>query len=444
MKRIVSLMLALSGLLVANWYVAPGGSDANPGTEAQPWATIAHAGLIATGADETCFVKAGTYHRAVGKLDSIFGSGTEGHPFVFASYDGWSTILGNAVNVRGTYSEFDHFYLHCPANDSQAGVTVDPSLVRIYGNNVEQYPETLGLNGTTGIFFHSANTWNTADSNVVHGWGGKHNNESLGDRPHGHGIYNGYGKHLTCSRNTCYHNASYNLQMTAHVESSECYNNVCYKAYDKAGIVIDGGYNKVWGNVCYGNKTEGIKLMANGDTFEHFNSCWNNTVYGNGECGITDEHWKSDTVYNNLSIDNNKDYVLYDSTVFDYNVLWPDSNTHYAGSATFPQAIQYNIAGGRTMRLRMSEFYDSTGQGQHCFAADPMCVDTALADFHLSPGSSLVDAGGLLTPARRDIDRTICPQVGVVGNSAVMDIGAYERWVGGRCKQTSSPVMWGR
>jgi len=83
----------------AEYYVAPGGDDANPGTEAQPWATIQHA-ADALQPGETVYVRAGTYAEDV----EIHVSGSEaGGDITFRNYPGETPVLdGSGLTVPGS------------------------------------------------------------------------------------------------------------------------------------------------------------------------------------------------------------------------------------------------------------------------------------------------------------------------------------------------------
>jgi hypothetical protein len=83
-----------SGL--TGYFVSPSGNDAGAGTEADPWATLAHAqDMVAAG--DTVYVRGGTFTFTAGtaacksQTDRISGvalskSGTEGHPIEYLNY----------------------------------------------------------------------------------------------------------------------------------------------------------------------------------------------------------------------------------------------------------------------------------------------------------------------------------------------------------------------
>jgi hypothetical protein len=75
--------------VACSYYVAPGGSDDAPGTEAQPWATFQHAADTAQPGDTVCF-RGGTYPTEESHLAQ---SGTAEAPITFIAYPGESPIL---------------------------------------------------------------------------------------------------------------------------------------------------------------------------------------------------------------------------------------------------------------------------------------------------------------------------------------------------------------
>lgn len=72
----------------AEYYVSPAGNDANPGTAAAPFRTIARGAAVARAGD-VCFIRAGTYEEILAPANS----GTAGNPIVFQAYPGERVIL---------------------------------------------------------------------------------------------------------------------------------------------------------------------------------------------------------------------------------------------------------------------------------------------------------------------------------------------------------------
>ncbi|HZK80605.1 MAG TPA: right-handed parallel beta-helix repeat-containing protein, partial [Humisphaera sp.] len=96
-----TLRQAIEGLesrvLLSSWYVAAsGGLDANPGTLAQPFATIQDAANVAMPGD-TVFIEAGTYRETVKPVNS----GTAGLPITYEPYNGASVTIDGADPITG-------------------------------------------------------------------------------------------------------------------------------------------------------------------------------------------------------------------------------------------------------------------------------------------------------------------------------------------------------
>ena len=85
-----SFLLAVLVFMLAHgatYYVAPNGSDANPGTEAQPWCTIQKAAATLIAGD-TAYVKAGTYNEKVVPQNS----GSPGNYITYTAYPGHTQL----------------------------------------------------------------------------------------------------------------------------------------------------------------------------------------------------------------------------------------------------------------------------------------------------------------------------------------------------------------
>jgi hypothetical protein len=79
---------------VARYYVAPGGSDANPGTAAAPFRTIQRAADVA-GAGDTVLVRPGTYTGG-NRIVSLERSGAPNAWITFRSERKWEAVLDGA------------------------------------------------------------------------------------------------------------------------------------------------------------------------------------------------------------------------------------------------------------------------------------------------------------------------------------------------------------
>lgn len=83
-------------VLLSSWYVSPLGSDANPGSKAQPFQSIQHAADVAQPGD-TVLLRRGTYHETVVPPRS----GTPGAPIVFRPYKREVVTVDGADPVGG-------------------------------------------------------------------------------------------------------------------------------------------------------------------------------------------------------------------------------------------------------------------------------------------------------------------------------------------------------
>jgi len=102
MKRISCiLMLFMAGhSFAADYYVATTGSDGNPGTLAQPFATMQKAVNMAS-AGSTVYVRGGSYHEVV----SLSGKqGSSGNPITIKPYQNEIVTMDGTIAVSGSWS----------------------------------------------------------------------------------------------------------------------------------------------------------------------------------------------------------------------------------------------------------------------------------------------------------------------------------------------------
>lgn len=110
---------SLAALPVAEnaYYVAPTGSDTNPGTSESPWRTIQHAADTLV-AGETVYIRGGTYNEAVRPMNSGSAAGA----ITFSAYPGETPIIdGTGVT------------------DTVNGIIVDQSYIRLVGLEVQNW-----------------------------------------------------------------------------------------------------------------------------------------------------------------------------------------------------------------------------------------------------------------------------------------------------------------
>lgn len=144
-----------SSLLGATYYVAPSGSNSNPGSQAQPWLTLVYS-TAHISAGDTVRVQAGTYTES----PTVITSGTAGSPTTYVA-DGLVTLDGE-FTIHANYIRL-------------IGFTVDRAFaansvcVDLYNaNQFEVWDCTLKGYGKTAIFWDTSNGTN-ADNGLVIG-----------------------------------------------------------------------------------------------------------------------------------------------------------------------------------------------------------------------------------------------------------------------------------
>lgn len=99
----------------AEHYLAPGGSDSHPGTEARPWATFDHA-LRQLAPGDTLYVRGGTYRELVSTTP--YTPGRAGAPITVRAYPGEQPVLRGRLAIRDAH----HWVFH------GIDVTADPDV----------------------------------------------------------------------------------------------------------------------------------------------------------------------------------------------------------------------------------------------------------------------------------------------------------------------------
>jgi len=159
MMQLMTLTLLLGVVFVTPlvygdiYYVAPGGSDANPGTEGQPWLTIQHAAETVVSGD-TVYIKAGTYREHI----ELQNSGSPGHYIVYTAYPGdVVTIDGGGFDLpdweSGLFTVEEVSYIRISGlriinagpNDNNAGIYVDNTHHIIIENNTTYNTTSSGI-----------------------------------------------------------------------------------------------------------------------------------------------------------------------------------------------------------------------------------------------------------------------------------------------------------
>jgi hypothetical protein len=139
--------------MMSAWFVALNGTNTNPGTLAQPFATIQEAANVAQPGD-TVYIRGGSYHETVDPVNS----GTASAPITFEPYNNESVTIDGADAVTGWTSYQGNIYQAPQGWDLGEGnnqVFVDGKMV-----NEARYP-----NSSANV---STPTWTTASTVNVH------------------------------------------------------------------------------------------------------------------------------------------------------------------------------------------------------------------------------------------------------------------------------------
>ena len=210
--------VALAAAVPIRYYVAPAGSDTNPGSAGSPFRTIQKAANVA-GAGDTVIVRSGRYTGA-SRIVSLSRSGAPGNPITFMSENRWGAILdGRGQSQEGWYFDagvghvrvegFEIRDLQAHGFDFYGGAVHDITIVR---NRVHHIGRscTDTRNGRTGASLGAGARRVVFDGNVWHDIG-RYAPGEQGCSPrteyyknHDHGIYVADADGITIQNNVFY------------------------------------------------------------------------------------------------------------------------------------------------------------------------------------------------------------------------------------------------
>jgi hypothetical protein len=429
MRYLVSVLflLALAGgpAIAATYYVSTSGSDSNPGTQAQPWATLQKAvDTIASG--DTILVTPGTYVGC-----RIRYSGAAGAPKTLTVQTA-GTVLVNAPGplcrrpsdieiisedwgaTPTSYWVIDGFEV---INSPKWGIDgIRPYNITVRNNVVHN-------NGTSGTFtgIHQG----FCDYALVE------NNVSYSNSEHGLYCTNSadYG---VARRNVLYSNGSEGMHMNGDarqggdgimtgwlVEKNIAYNNVNH-GYDGDGVEYTTWKN----NLAYDNGSKGLNIyQVDGKTNPRYDKVLNNTFVTKpgGYMPLTWLKGRNKVGGNNNSTMNN---ILYSA---DYtNRLRGSMGYVSTWMSTFTS--DYNVVIDRfglddnRTTYTLAQWQSQFGKDLHsfnCFDLTVLFVDPAGKNWHLKSTSPAINAGTTLTDVTDDLE-------GYPRTAGSYDIGCYE------------------
>ena len=278
----------------ATYYVATTGSDANPGTQARPFRTIAK-GISVLTASDTLYIRQGTYVESISTHSQVIPSGTSwttaitiagypGETVTLRSTEG-TVLLLNAYNNPQVsslrYLIFDNLVFDAAGSGGGVSIYGNADHIRIQNSEVKNASQQgiHGGAGPTAIEFINLKVYN--------------NGSNRGD----HGFYISIPSAL--------------------IQGSDIYNN------SGCGIQV------------YGGLTDNTTIR-------------NNRVHDNRDCGVTLNHGNNILFYNNSVYDNVGTGVAVShgtptNTQIDSNIIYNNWNGIYISTSSLETIIQNNI-----------------------------------------------------------------------------------------------------
>ncbi len=411
----------------ADFYVAPDGSDSNPGTRSQPWRTIQRAADSLLPGD-TVYIRAGTFRERVLPLNS--GSDAA-HWITYSAYPGEVvTIDGTGINVpadEGLIYILQKSYIRMAGlqivHSSYAGLLAEDS-DHITIENIRTYDTAssgIGIWGGSHVLL-AGNRVEQAGSNgmqeciTVAGTGTfeVRDCEVLQCRKEGITAKDG-ASNGKIWRNRVHHTDHVGIYVDGeftYTFNIEVFQNTIHDIVYKDGITVAteaGGLVEnvsIYNNLTYDNGFFGIGISACCPVAEHHPirnvRILNNTVCRNGTSG-----WGG-----GISIGENPDL---EGIVVRNNIVSQNVSFQIAADAAVPPAslaVDHNLIDGY-------RDYEGETDGTDMVLGDPRFVNPAAADFHLRPGSPAIGKGSSLLAPAQDHD-------GFPRPPASIDLGALQ------------------
>ena len=418
------------------YYVAPGGDDSQPGTEAQPWRTIQKAADTLV-AGETVYIKAGTYAEQVIPQNS----GSAGNYITYAAYPGdVVTIDGSTISLpayeTGLFVVEDRSYIkvsglriiNAGPNDNNAGIYVDNTHHIIIENNYTYNTVSSGIGVWGGnniildgnevvlacndgeqedITVAGTDTFEVKNNHVHDGGPGTNGGEgiTIKDGARNGKVYQNHVHDIIYGERTCLYVDAWDKE----TYNIDVYQNILHNC--SAGISLASEYGgllrnvKIYNNIVYQTLTNGLEIGNWGvpgvavRPIKHI-TFTNNTVYNNGSTG-----WGGGFFNENPDVEN----VVVRNNIFSQN-----PTSQIVNESTAILTVDHNLIDG-------SQEYSYAISGTDYVTGDPLFVNAAGADFHLQANSPAIDRGSATSAPKDDFAGNPRPQDG-----DRYDIGAYE------------------
>jgi hypothetical protein len=297
--------------------VATTGSDTNPGTDSQPFRTIAFA-YGKTNPGDTVIVKPGTYTEYKPGYGILLDrSGTAAAPITIKSQIKWQAVLDgqNAaghealiwIESSGNYNVIDGFEMK---NAVHEGIAVWGSYNQIKNNHIHHNGNQGDPNssfGHDGVFSDGSTRGNVYIGNYIHHNGRIQYNSNLD-----HGLYLCGDDELVVN-NIVTHNSAFGLHLAGYDTQNnlKAYNNV-FAFNGRSGAVLWLSFSGVYikNNIFYKNAVYGIDSWDAHGTGVVFD---NNLFYGNPYGTIRTNNGGSDFSYT-MGLSRNGDPLFVNET----------------------------------------------------------------------------------------------------------------------------------
>lgn len=406
---LVSVLVPTIAAQAATYYVARTGNNSNPGTEKQPWKTVAHAVNIMVAGDTT-FVRGGTYNENEVRFRR---SGKQALPIKLLNYPGESPVISCNPSTPGTGPFNRIILLH------GSGQNVAVGWITIEGFEI--------TNCWDGIKMHSANDI-TIQRNWIHG-----------NQP-GQGIL-GYGTRILINRNIINHNGNFDTCTSGSGTSNDC--------NQDHGIYMNGANITITNNLIYDALGYGIQI--NGTATNDATKC------ASSDHCLT-RNWL--IAHNTFAYQKYRSAIVVWSSVrtsvFENNICYENAvelttSSPQCISFQSPNAdtfinIQYNhsfasgsggtafLGSGATEGVHYTQSSNIVNEVEPRFVNAPATLPTS-PNFALTERSPVIDKGIHLTVVTSSFDGMIRPQ------GLAYDIGAYEYKSGGDTKPPTAPIL---
>ena len=341
------------------YYLAPNGSDNNPGTLASPWATLENATAQLQPGD-LLYLRGGSYSFA----SAVTSNGTAAAPITIQGYPGEQPLLiapaGSArydtLSIQGSYLTFDHLRI--------SDLVAQASSVEIIASAHDVTLSNCDIYGSLGVGMIIAGSHNNFLRNRIHDNGSYHKNEGI----YIEGAYN------VLRGNLVYNNWDYGIQL---------YNE----------LVTDGseGHNLVEGNYVfhngYGAKNAGISNDTAGMILSkgHANDIVRNNIFcDNADWALQVElNLPNQQVSGNVSCYNHTGGFFFPSpgsnNTFTNNISYNDAAPALSGMAPLvsDDNLYFSTSGAPTLQwnfggnLSLAAFQSATQQDGHSKVANP-------------------------------------------------------------------------